>query len=555
MGFPWIFDSFKWLTVWQTMLLLLNAGVLIAYALPVERLPRWVDFVPAAAVVIAIANLIGGDMSDIAIVLYAVTAIVFLCTVRRLIKPGARWNKAVGRIVRVVLCLCGLAPLALGFIYAGEMRYNPVSDFSRIGYAEAFKKLNERIAVEYPFSDWKKLDWNALEAKFEPIFRQAEQDHNKEAYAMALRDYVFSIHDGHVALKNEDPNVMKQVIGGGFGIGVVRLDDGRVLVNLVLKDSPAERSGIKVGAEIVAWDGKDVKAALANTASPISRWATEQARLNNQERFLTRAPIGRSIQATFRNWGETDVREATLQAYDDQYKTLISADDGATVEGKVLNGGYGYIRIRRYPTELFGSESEQALKDALERFQRERIKGLVIDLRENPGGYDGLVAEMAGYFVKEKRFYEYTSYYNRYTGRFEINRSETRYIEPKQPYYGGKIAVLINSRTTSSGEGLPLALKGMPNVTLVGRTGTNGSFGMATSPIEIQMPEGYSVHLPDGRSLDANETIQGDSDSTGQGGIAPDLRIPFNEEAFEKKYLKGLDFELDFVIDALNRQG
>ncbi len=104
------------------------------------------------------------------------------------------------------------------------------------------------------------------------------------------------------------------------------------------------------------------------------------------------------------------------------------------------------------------SSPEKILKEKLQQFQDNHVKGLIIDLRDNKGGYDQLVANIAGYFVKEERFYEVTSYYNKFTKKFEIYHNETRKIIPTKPSYDGKIAILINSQTISSGEGLPLVL-------------------------------------------------------------------------------------------------
>lgn len=94
-------------------------------------------------------------------------------------------------------------------------------------------------------------------------------------------------------------------------------------------------------------------------------------------------------------------------------------------------------------------------------------------------------------------------------------------------------------------------LKGLPNVKIIGFTATNGSFGLITSPIEIKMPEGFTISLPDGRSLNKDKVIQVDSDHTGQGGIAPDIKIPLDEEIFREKYINGQDVELNYAIETL----
>ena len=98
---------------------------------------------------------------------------------------------------------------------------------------------------------------------------------------------------------------------------------------------------------------------------------------------------------------------------------------------------------------------------------------------------------------------------------------------------------------------MPLILKGMPNVKIVGFTSTAGSFGIMSSPIEIKMPEGYVIRFPDGRSLNQENKVQGDADHSGVGGAIPDIKIPLNEDTFKASVMDGQDVELKYAIDAM----
>jgi carboxyl-terminal processing protease len=339
------------------------------------------------------------------------------------------------------------------------------------------------------------------------------------------------------------------------------LDNDKVLVSLVLQNSPAEKSGIKLGAEIVMWDGVTGKEAFDRTIWTETSMATDEVKRLNQGRFMVRAPIGKEVQVEFRNWGETESFRTNLTAYDDQFETLkktktkfTQADlDASPIEGELLDNGYGYVRIKHFLPKSNITAPEKSLADLLKMFQDKRVKGLIIDLRNNPGGEDQLAANLAGFFVKEEKHYEYVSYYNRYTGKFELNRNEVIRVKPSKPYFDGKVALLVNSRTGSSGEGMPLALKGLPKVKIVGFTSTAGSFGLMSSPIEIKMPEGYIIQFPDGRSLNQDKVVQGDSDQSGAGGAVPDIKIPLNEETFKESVMDGQDVELKYAIEALER--
>ncbi|MFD0713378.1 S41 family peptidase [Paenibacillus sp. GCM10027626] len=555
-----IFDSLKWLTVFGMILCLLNVAVVIRYAVPFKKDYRWIDFIPGLGAAVAVISFLYGDTSVLALLIYTSTAILFVCTGKRMFKPAKKPMSGKFRLIMVLVCVCGTIPTILALTSAGEVRYNPVSDLSKMSYSKAFAKMNERLSVEYPFGEWKKIDWNGLKNKYEPIFAKAETDHDQDAYYKALREYLFSLRDGHVKIANEnlydDNKVFKQEVGGGFGLSAIQLDNGKVLVNLVLEGSPADKSGIRLGAEIIAWDGRNAQEAYAQSSWSENPMATEGDRIYNQGRFMTRAPIGKQIRVEFKNRNESDARVATLEAYDDQYETLKKTKiklkkEDAPLEGEMLGNGYGYVKIKYFLPGETQPDPEQILQQKLNMFLEKKVKGLIIDLRDNPGGDDNLAAQMAGHFVSEEKVFEHVSYYNRNTGKFEINRMETRIAKPTTPFFAGNIAILVNQNTVSSGEGLPLALKGLPNVKIVGFTSTNGSFGVMTAPIEFKMPEGYIVRFPDGRSLDRNLTIQGDSDYNGQGGAAPDIRIPLNEQTFTEKYVDGQDVELNYAIAAL----
>lgn len=560
-------DSVKWLTVYELVMCIINLFVLAIYAVPVKRHYKWFDFLPSVGMLAALASLVSGDTTIPALVIDSLTLLLFLCTIKRLFKPKiwmAPKRKAL-RIVRSVICVCGVVPIVFVLMYAGVLRYNPVSDFSGMSYSKAFMKMNERLSREYPFGEWKKIDWNERQNKYMPIFEQAEKDNNFDMYYKTLREYLFSLRDGHIKIVNDnvyDGNkVFKNEVGGGFGLSTVQLDNGKILVSLVLENSPAEKSGIKLGAEIVMWDGKTGKDAFDRTTWSETNMATDEVIRFNQGRFMVRAPIGKNVQVEFRNWGEAESIRTNLMAYDDQFETLkktkikfVQADlEASPIEGELLDNGYGYVKIKHFLPNSNVTAPEKSLANLLKMFQDKHVKGLIIDLRNNPGGDDQLAANLAGFFVKEKKHYEFASYYNRYTRKFELNRNELIMVKPSKPYFDGKVALLVNSRTGSSGEGIPLVIKGLPNVKIVGFTSTSGSFGLMSSPIEIKMPEGYIIQFPDGRSLNQDKVVQGDSDQSGAGGVVLDIKIPLNEETFEESVMNGQDVELKYAIEALKR--
>ncbi|MGD2079339.1 MAG: peptidase S41, partial [Chloroflexota bacterium] len=72
-------------------------------------------------------------------------------------------------------------------------------DYSDLPYPEAFDNLVDKLSREYAFTEYKEIDWDALHEEFRPRFETAEDDNDSLAYRRALRDFSWSIPDGHVA--------------------------------------------------------------------------------------------------------------------------------------------------------------------------------------------------------------------------------------------------------------------------------------------------------------------------------------------------------------------
>ncbi|MNR66534.1 hypothetical protein D3C85_1900700 [compost metagenome] len=60
------------------------------------------------------------------------------------------------------------------------------------------------------------------------------------------------------------------------------------------------------------------------------------------------------------------------------------------------------------------------------------------------------------------------------------------------------------------------------------------------------------MQFPDGRSLNQDYKIQGDSDERGQGGVTPDITVPMNGQTFKMKFIEGRDVELDYALASFN---
>ncbi len=432
-------------------------------------------------------------------------------------------------------------------------------------WTEAFDDLHEKISAEYAFTEWKGIDWKALYETFQPRMVSSQETGDIAAYYLALREYVYSIPDGHVSLQNASETAAETAsqavaahIGGSYGLALIGLDDGRILAHILPAEGPAAKAGIRFGAEITEWDGLPIRAAL-NRVSVIwsggASHATNEIRRLEQYRFIGRAPVGSQAKVTFKNPGESETT-VTLTAVNDDYKTYIlsnyfptDTDTKTPLQYKTLPSGYGYIKITCEPGagDADYEEFVRLYKTAMKTFTDKGVPGIILDLRRNNGGSEDTAAWMAGFFYSEKTHYQSINLYNSESGKFEV--SEHIDIEPQSSYYGGQVVVMVGPGCLSSGEGFAMAIQKLPNARVISFYASNGSFGISNAA--VNMPGGFIVNFPKGQSLDEKGLIQIDGDKTGNGGVMPDVRVPLTEATVRAVYAEGKDPELDFAVETL----
>ncbi|MDD4159752.1 MAG: S41 family peptidase [Synergistaceae bacterium] len=481
------------------------------------------------------------------------------------------------------LCWPGIAAEG-GTSFQNDGYAAPIAeDFSELSWSESFEKLHKKFSCEYAFTDWKKIDWEYLYKKIRPKIDNAQKSNDFTAYYLALKEYLFSIPDGHVRMTSIH-EIDNKFIGGGFGFSAVKLSDGKLIANWVDRSGEAYAKGMRPGAEIIEWDGRPVEDVLNKVPVIFGcNPATDEALTSQKVRYLTRAPINTSAAITFSNI-DRSIEKISLCSYDDKGLSLrknypdciisdglrdliLDAEDpqdppAAMVEKRVLPRNIGYIRLwGELDLDLNATgETPSTLglfRDALSELKKAKVRGLILDIRNNVGGLDSMVADILASFYTEKVLYEYQNSYNTVTGRMEIcpdpsvknSRSDYGlYINPEAPNFKGPVVALINLKCVSSGEGLAKGIKDLLQGETVGFYGTNGSFGLAGS--EAKISGGIIVHWPYGQSLDKNKEVQIDS-RNGEGGVLPSIRIPMTLNN-ALKISEGVDVELERAVEVIN---
>lgn len=402
-----------------------------------------------------------------------------------------------------------------------------LQDFSSLSYSAAFDAMIDLMRREYAFTEYKGIDWDALSAEFRPRFVSAEGRRDPNAYLWALRAFTLAIPDGHVS----GPSLVDEfrtATEGGLGLAIRELDDGRVLVNYVLADGPAERAGIQLKAEILAINGQPITDAVTATQPLGGPYSTEHFKRLQQLRYLVRSPVGARFDITYQNPGDAQPTTVGLVAVNERASfTFSSFEAGRTgaetpVEFELLENGYGYVKIYSFADN---SLLTVQLWERMMGFLNERqTPGLIIDMRQNSGGNGFLADQMAAYFFNEPLTLGNTGYYNETLGDFYFDpRTEDRYyLPPPDLRYEGKVAVLIGPNCRSACEFFSY------DVSLEGRAASIGQYptaGLGGSVADFKMPGGQFVRFTVGRAVDGKGEIHIEGK-----GVAPTVRVPVNEE-------------------------
>jgi C-terminal processing protease CtpA/Prc len=401
-----------------------------------------------------------------------------------------------------------------------------VKDFGNLGYQAAFKRMFEEVRRDYAFNGiaGKAPDWAALYDQILPRVAEAERQSDAQAFYLALHDFAYAFHDGHVNLDGGDlaDTIFDQRAGGGYGVAIRRLDDRRSIAAYVLKGGPAAQAGVLAGAEITRFNDQPIDQAVAAVQPFGGPFSNEQALRYEQQRYLTRAPIGTNASLTFRNPGQPAIT-ATLTAVDElkslQASSLYRGTDAYAlpVEYHVLKSGLGYVRINSNDDDL--DLIDELFVRALDSFEHHDVTGVIIDLRQNDGGAN---LALAGYLIDKPIPLAQLEYYSQSTRRFEAEGPPDQ-IEPvEHPYHFDKLAVLVGPACFSACEIEAYGFSQVPGAIVVGQAPSAG-VEAEVSQGQYQLPEHIWLQVPTGRYVlpDGTLFLEG-------VGVAPTLRVPID---------------------------
>ncbi len=405
-------------------------------------------------------------------------------------------------------------------------------DYSEQSYPEAFNSLVDLLKKEYAFTEYKGIDWEAKRTEFLPRFEAAAEDEDSRDYQRALRDFSWSIPDGHVSgpFIRED---FQQDIAGGLGIAIRETEEGPVIVNFVTEGSPAEAAGIELGTEIVAIDGVPIADAISNAVAHSAPFSTDHFKRLQQMRYAVRFPIETEVELT---WIDAEGEEVTetmkvISEYDSfSFSSFARGTTGFEIPvayelleaDEYGENDYGYVKI-----DSFSDNSVltvQLWERMIRTLNRYAVSGLIIDMRQNGGGSGFLADQMAAYFFHEPHVLGNAGYYDEDRGGFYFNPDgEDRYYLPAEDLrYEGKVAVIVGPFCQSACEFFSYNMTIDDRAEVVGHYPTAGLGGSIKS---IMMPENEYFTFTIGRAVDADGEIHIEGI-----GVVPTVLVPITRD-------------------------
>lgn len=296
-------------------------------------------------------------------------------------------------------------------------------------------------------------EFSKLYSAYDTIKDKFYQDVETEDLVNGAIDGMFTALDDPYSdyMNQEEASSFNESISSSFeGIGAeIQEKDDSIIVVSPIKGSPAEKAGVKPNDKILTVDGKSLQGMSSSEAVT-----------------LIRGKKGTTVSLEIERAGTED----TLKI--DIVRDTIPIE---TVYGELRDDGIGEIQITSFSTD-----TAQELVDKLNEFKEKGMKGIVLDLRQNPGGLLTQVQEIANLFVPEGKLIFQVEHKN---GKIEQVASENTKTNDLP------LVVLIDEGSASASEILAAAVNQSADVPLVGVK----SFGKGTVQSAIELSDGSNI--------------------------------------------------------------
>lgn len=319
----------------------------------------------------------------------------------------------------------------------------------------------------------------------------------------AIKGMTSSLNDPYTVYmdKAETKSFNSEMQGQQYvGLGMeVESKDNKVMVSTVFDDSPAEKAGMKAGDIIAKVNGKDAPSDLNKTVSMI------------------KGKEGTEVTLT--------LYRTTKGMFDITAKREKVAVD--TVKGEMLSNGIAYIDI-----SMFDENTGKNFDKKIDELKQQGMKGLILDLRSNPGGLLSSCIDVTSNFVtKDKVIVSTIDKYN----------SKEEYKSKGGNYIGLPLVVLVDGNTASASEIFSGAIRDYKLGTLIGEK----TFGKGVVQAPFDMNDGTQLKITISKYYTpSGENIQ-------HKGIKPDIEVKYPDALKDKPYDRNTDPQFQKALEQI----
>lgn len=324
----------------------------------------------------------------------------------------------------------------------------------------------------------------------------------------AIKGMTNSLDDPYTVFmnSNEFEKLMNQTNGSMTGIGINVTDsNGEIMIVSTMKGSPAEQAGIKEA---------DILKKINDVEYTYDQMPDVVKAMSDNE--------GNEVKLTIERQGEED-----FDIMITPQKVKISV-----IDGEMLNSSMGYIRIKSFMNENVTED----FKNEIQELQSQGMKGLIVDLRENPGGLLNEAVGVASQFIPKDKIITYT------IDKYD-NRNESLSIGGIAE--GMPLVILVNENSASASEVVTGALRDYNAAIIVGNT----TFGKGIVQQTLRFNNGIG-----GLKVTISKYYTPNGENIHKIGIKPDVEVNTEKSIDSNEYNRNEDAQLKTAIDELTKK-
>lgn len=333
-------------------------------------------------------------------------------------------------------------------------------------------------------------------------------DHNKLVQG-AIEGMLSVLDDPYTRyISKEEFKQMNEERAGSFsGIGIqIGMREDKLTVIAPIEDTPAWKAGLLAGDVIQAIDDKTTKGMTVDDAVK-----------------MIRGKNGTAIKLTIYRPDTQKVKDVSI---------VRGNIENKVVKSKMLAKNIGYVRL----TSFMQEDAPSKMRQAMDSLSKQGMKGMILDLRSNPGGLLPNAVDIGSLFIKDGPIVRIVDR----DGKEELlNASGRLGLQNQVP-----LVVLIDAGSASASEILAGALKDTKRATLIGTR----TFGKGLVQTVHHLADGSGVAITTNKYLTTNGV------DINKKGIDPTIEVKIPKEVLEKPYAEERDLQLQKAIEVVNQR-